>query len=990
MPRLSEIDWKAYRTPILWCELGALLHNLGKLHPAFAKVMASGGVNGETLHPGQFNYRKIAGRTKHWPPYNNEHADADQTLTRWGKPRGAHVFDTPIGFPANCPVFGEESTICVGDLIEWHLGAPVDVRQKDGTIQTKTGWDQRGILCWLMAVAHHNASGINKRSPERDWLETKLAETNDAAERDTLKKQLKKLDDAGLKKQAWPWMGCNAFGFESPVPEDGSASITAVLEAASKKDAVTNYEAWRRTADNIIETQSQFLADSRKPIHDTRVSDIARSASAFLKAAISWWLVEGVKAEPNGVQLEWCLLRVALDGPGFVNQAVRIPDMLARRKLAGEALDALRKRLEWCVPIANEIYRDERGSVFLCANFKKEQRTEVETLLREAWEGTAVADELQWRAVWGDPFALGPEGGYSFQLGKLLEEAPPVAAGSVTKIQAAWSGVSGCEVCTVCGLRPMGTKKKERARKVCAACEKRREDRSVAWIGPASTDSNHTIWIDEAADANGRIVLFCARFRLKPWLEDGGYLEKSYFLNPDPDPSRRRSLAPSFARLQRLWAETTEFWEETLRLAEQVCGERKGRLEIRGRFLNSGGNLDELGPGHTYYLSQERGKRQLSVVSAPMENGKNGEVRLLLAENPERAFQLYVGRRAGDPQNPGTMWYLSQLQGLLRGKWEVEEPTGYGSPNRNVGALSALEGAADLEITIDENRAWYPIIEILKDPYALMFLAPAEAGADTLEKTIAHYGERMAKVRDRLGIDFGLVYAPATTPLPAVVQAGRAMLSRRGARREYAKGETGWDLPEDKFRANVETANGVWEHYAELAKGTRFRAEESTLDFEFLESAGRRFEVAYAGEPARRRVSEKAHRPIRIEDFTKVRQCWETLKASFGMAQIKALDGLLHAKRTEWGAEHLSCDFIKAAFWNADWKKGSAKDTRPQDIEFLTDCVKRGWFADALEIFLSIEKYSPREDDRGPTSEATADPGDNATRAMETLNATLS
>jgi hypothetical protein len=53
------------------------------------------------------------------------------------------------------------------------------------------------------------------------------------------------------------------------------------------------------------------------------------------------------------------------DGSVFYNALPKIADVLGRKELVKKILDVIKDLLEVVIPIGNEIYRDENGSVFL-------------------------------------------------------------------------------------------------------------------------------------------------------------------------------------------------------------------------------------------------------------------------------------------------------------------------------------------------------------------------------------------------------------------------------------------------------------------------------------------------------------------------------------------------------------------------------------------------------------------------------------------------
>jgi len=70
------------------------------------------------------------------------------------------------------------------------------------------------------------------------------------------------------------------------------------------------------------------------------------------------------------------------------------------------------------------------------------------------------------------------------------------------------------EVCPICGKRPKCEKQN-----LCKICFGRRDGRAVEWFG----EPEKTIWLDEVSDLNNRVAVITARFDLSKWL-NGEYL----------------------------------------------------------------------------------------------------------------------------------------------------------------------------------------------------------------------------------------------------------------------------------------------------------------------------------------------------------------------------------------------------------------------------------------------------------------------------------
>src|ERR1017187_10521700 len=125
-------------------ELGALLHNVGKLLPDFQRVMGPPKIYGD------YDYLMIAGRTPLWDAPDGPKHQSERSVTAWRNATSddGQFFQRGIALPGvlshSIPI------VAVGDLVEFHTFQP------------------RGYLCFLMSLAHMHASGMSKRTLERE------------------------------------------------------------------------------------------------------------------------------------------------------------------------------------------------------------------------------------------------------------------------------------------------------------------------------------------------------------------------------------------------------------------------------------------------------------------------------------------------------------------------------------------------------------------------------------------------------------------------------------------------------------------------------------------------------------------------------------------------------------------------------------------------------------------------------------------------------
>ena len=512
----------------------------------------------------------------------------------------------------------------------------------------------------------------------------------------------------------------------------------------------------------------------------------------------------------------------------------------------------------------------------------------------------------------------------------------------------------------------------------------------------------------------------------------------------------------SFARIRRVWETTKNFWQdimptdEKLEISKSECGKTLAlagpRLKIEGE-LNKG---DTLGRYHAYELSLHSTK--LNVVWVPEDNGKNG---YFITSKNSIFFTRLLGKSlpkqnksesTNEYQERLHEWAAETLKKEIYGTLTIEEPTGYGAKNKNWGSIK-IENVEPIQ-----DSKYTPAIPILAEPRTFMAIVPADKALNLVSKINEKYEREMGKVRNRLPLHVGVVFAPHKTPLRTILDAGRRMMIEKTAyvdgwkviekkviEKEYFTKDAEllpetlcndphftecvrlkltrdnrtavWHVPlsmgdgktkdnwypyvfvqHDKnektpsgrkrmFEApcpwNLDTDNTpqpTWLVHAEdIEELDVIYFTPSTLDFQWLDTSGRRFEIDYDNEIRRRDMPQ---RPYMLEDLNILQgEIWETLKKYLSTSQIHALYELIETKRYEWEVSDsevfhkFCCDVIA----NLEWKKhkidGSIKsvyplktDTKTPEKDWLTqwaDYAVRGWLSDVIELYMKVLKEKP-------------------------------
>ncbi len=826
------------------------------------------------------------------------------------------------------------------------------------------------------------------------------------------------------------------------------------------------------------------LAETRLPFNDVTLFDQTASSVSFFKSALAERVVAG-KWKPlmsgSVPQYQWRTLTIPFTGLAYLQNVSGIIDLLGRKNTLTKAQNGLRTLIEITYPIGQEIYRDEQTSIFLVPDeagllqWQDKNGQSLETLIQQQVVDTTKGDlypDLQ--------DSLMPHGTRTvYTIGEQIDASSEVELTSdAARIAEAWDRANNCEICANCGLRPQGPSDKASGRKLCDTCLERRDERSKDW---ATNQLDRTIWLDEVADNNGRLALLAGWWDFAQWL-DGTFISTIIaassvdFLQLEQDcrsslsttrqgnpqqfqgllttllakpvrqqfgnqfrpyfkgiiqPERQHLTTtaiteetiaamhfvrqnPSFARLRRVWETTRRFWQEVCptdsnrhirqSLVGSTINTQPSRLKITGMLTPQG---IEKTPGryHAYDLKL------------------TGSVRLSVVWDPERACFItcdnleylakpeLLGRRVPD--------LLSKGQTI-----SIEEPTGYGSQNKTWGTITIQKVE-----TLSES-IYTPAIPILAEPRTFMALMPADKALEVAQAIKTKYEREMGKVRNRLPLHLGVVYAHRRTPLRAILDAGRRMLRQKplggdrtwrvqadaasgalpvekqylgdatqqfeqtiAVKLEQSERSFTWYVPavmgdgqtEDAWypyvffhsdkdgntdpirtaekRSRVfKGANGQWlVHAGDLREDDQVYFTPATLDFEWLDSAARRFAIAYDEQTGKRRG--RLARPYLLDDLDSIQQAWCFIKDSLTSGQIYALRDLVEARREAWfdrPSQSLDSEPFRQLCYdaaaNAEWKKPLCNEQKEQVAHWLFS----GLFADVVELYMGVMKAKPQ------------------------------
>jgi len=730
------------------------------------------------------------------------------------------------------------------------------------------------------------------------------------------------------------------------------------------------------------------LGETRRAANDVTLWDHSYSVASLYKAALAKVLLEEKWTEPKDVR--WRFLRIAVNGLQFFAQAHHVTDVLGRRQALMDALDQVRKMLEVECPLGNEIYRDENGSIFIMPgladdNAHKELTSKVREYVLEAFRQVGLGGELVPGVVWNEEGPVRDNMITSF--GGLVTQQPLSPIPEAQAMRQWWESdlAKEKEVCTVCRVRPVGyaepkldegfISQKAADRNVCAVCLQRRGRRARTWAQNESKANERvglferTIWVDEVVDNKGRLALVVGRFLLDDWLS--GKLVRTMQIAPGIPKN------PSPARIRRIWETTRRFW---LEVQDPVIPDKVGerhRWAIRpANALCLNGPRPDKGLGKWHAYETELAGHRLGLCWDPNDGKVKNRDLFWTTSNLE-----YFAKLAG--------MEMGKLKEHIQGqRLPLYEPGGYLGQDHRLAV-----GAEDCRV--EQEAAFHPYISLLAEPASFMALVPADRALKVVQAINAKYEQEMARVRDRLPLHLGMVFARRRIPLAALLEAGRAMLNMN----------TTWE----KWQVSVKDRKAIfsrdgrvfqWEYPAQMGdKETKddwyphllvvdpekktelslqaedFRSVDnlagtcfirpSRIDFEFLDTATCRFEIIYDIR-GRRRSPNKRNRPYLLDDLERMESLWKELCDRMEKSQRHQVVAAIKATREAWFGDdregrslsdqvfrQFVHDTLAGATWSKEYRWKTIPDQRRKE---LIVAGVQGELADWAELHEQILK----------------------------------
>ncbi|GIV98626.1 MAG: hypothetical protein KatS3mg058_0030 [Roseiflexus sp.] len=387
-------------------------------------------------------------------------------------------------------------------------------------------------------------------------------------------------------------------------------------------------------------------------------------------------------------------------------------------------------------------------------------------------------------------------------------------------------------VCPVCGVRLNGDPTNKG--KPCAVCRERHHHRRDAWL--QGQLDNDTIWFEEVADRNGRLALLTFSLDLEEWLSGERvdslraqaipewvnfnrkvfrsienqtsqwktshlqyrlihYLEKR-IQNPPKSIATDGILSKLIPDLEEEFADPSSQSGSWQRIFARLVEDRaspppqwSGYNTENARWFVFQFFRKLPSPGRVYRFWREAEEffrdllREFRQLAARSDNPWRVRRLVLIPDNQQswRDLTLYDGRWQGRQmslvyvQSLNVFITATNLACLLRpeesstalkdAQITLEDEDAPGQ-SRNIKVQELKQPHAHLSV-------YHPLIPVEISPLRFRVLVPLEVASECVDRAVAWWQERFARVWDRLPLRVGVIAFPRMTPYQAVVEATR-------------------------------------------------------------------------------------------------------------------------------------------------------------------------------------------------------------------------
>lgn len=275
------------------------------------------------------------------------------------------------------------------------------------------------------------------------------------------------------------------------------------------------------------------LSDTCRPQNDTTLWDHSYAVASIAKVLTVHNLFCAKEDIIDDFQkVKYGIWGIGWDGLKFLSYGQKIGDITARKKIIEGIKDQIREIVEHQYPVGNTIYEDDNGIYFIVpANFKFVEEGGGDKQENQYGDLPGILQKEIAKVIWKESDCeIQPRFARELNCTQLTDIVEVISSinkktrfrfssdiGFLEKLKGSVEFEKGEEVCSICRLRPADRQKSQGEKKICEICHRRRREEAKA--NRNEDGIKETIFVDEIVDQHQRAALIVAKFDLDRWLD---------------------------------------------------------------------------------------------------------------------------------------------------------------------------------------------------------------------------------------------------------------------------------------------------------------------------------------------------------------------------------------------------------------------------------------------------------------------------------------
>ncbi len=409
---------------------------------------------------------------------------------------------------------------------------------------------------------------------------------------------------------------------------------------------------------------------------------------------------------------------------------------------------------------------------------------------------------------------------------------------------------------------------------------------------------------------------------------------------------------PSPARLYRIWKETEEFFDFVVRkIRNEIYNNKWKRIRFT---INKGDLKQKLKDNTTYILKVDNLKPENILVF----HNRDGEFYTI-----ESLDKFEFNKKKGE----------EAVKEALKQEFKSIAPED--EPDKN---LLKFSSDSNEKIKPDEKsietEEYYPLIEINKSPLSLRLIVPASDSMRIIELIIKLYNERFEKVLGKLLLNVKLLVAKRKFPLYVLLDAEKRMLECDEFKTQKPMNPW-WNMDGQRYawyysfyptKAAEKDGKYTLDDLSSISKGKIFSLYPGYFDFDLLLGTTDRYNIYYKG---KKRGEEDyklfSRRPYYFYQISEMLELWDILSENLSASQINFIEEMLTSKLREWrdieggNKKAVLREFAEAVLKDAF---GSKWNNLREETKFLfVNSAINGLLLDTIILFRHVIKCGGEE-----------------------------